>query len=365
MLNSDERALVWLNSFNISIKKKNHVLENFMSPTEFYDEFLESKELLVDILGEKNYSIMKGVHNDEYIDYIIEKMTSKGVFVTTISSENYPKILLDTLLDDAPIVLYYVGDLSLVDNRCIAIVGTRRVTRYGRDVTKKFARELSLEGFTIVSGLARGVDSIAHAECLENEGKTIAVLGSGIDIVYPRENLGLYKEIAEKGLILSEFPLGTEPQPYNFPLRNRIIVALSSSVLVTEASEKSGSMISSNLAMDYNRDLFCVPGSIFSEQSEGTNSLIKNYDSVYMTLSVNDILTHYDIKPRQIVKDAVQLDFNEQAIVNELSIGKLHFEELLSKSNIEVGTLLMILTGLEVNKVIRKLPGNFYELLPN
>ncbi len=365
MYNNDERALIWLNSFNISTIKKNYLINNFISPYEMIEDFEDCKDIICNVIGERNYSIMKNVCNTEYIDKLISDIDAKNVSVITNCSDDYPVLLSDVLDDDAPIVLYYLGDISLIKTQCFAVVGARRITRYGRDVTEKFTRDLTTSGFTIISGMARGVDSVAHTECLNFEGKTIAVLGSGIDVVYPKENRDLYCRIATTGLIISEFPLGTEPLPYNFPQRNRIITALSCGVLVTEAGMKSGSRISANLAIDQGKELFVVPGSIFSEQCKGCNHLIKSNDNCVMVTGINDILEKYDIKKRQEIVHAIQLDFVEQAIVLELEQGKMHFEEILSKSNLEVGVLLTTLMSLEVSKVIRKIPGNFYELQPN
>ena len=198
-----------------------------------------------------------------------------------------------------------------------------------------------------------------------NEGKTVAVLGCGIDVVYPKENKDLYNEIAKNGLIISEFPLGTEPYSYNFPQRNRIISALADGVLVTEAGEKSGTIITANLALDMGKELYAVPGSIFSEQSIGTNNLIKSYDNVFMVTNVNDILKQFNIKERDMVKDAIQLDFLQQCVVDELSKGRLHIEEIITKTNMEIGSLFAVLQGLISARIIRQLPGNFYELQPN
>lgn len=365
MYNSDERALIWLNSFSIATNKKNYLINNFMSPSEMIDDFIECRDIVCSAIGERHYLIMRDVCNNEFIDKLISELEAKHVSVVTLVSDDYPDILADTLADDTPIVLYYIGDVSLLVSNCIAIVGNRRITRYGRDVTEKFSREITAHGFTIVSGMARGVDSVAHAECIKYDGKTIAVLGTGLDIVYPAENRDLYRSIAKTGLVISEFPLGTPPAPYNFPQRNRIITALSKGVLVTEAGLKSGTMISSNLAIEQGKDLFVVPGNIFSEQSLGCNYLIKSNTNTFMVTCVNDILEKYDIKKRDTVVHAIQLDFVEQSVIKELESGALHFEEILSKSNLEIGALLMTLTGLEVSKVIRKIPGNFYELQPN
>lgn len=363
MYNNDEKALLWLNSFaGLGIKKKHLILDLFMSPSEMLYEFKSCREDILRFVDVKVYNQMAMLLEDSYIDKIIHDLSVKKVKAVTFASADYPKKLSEAL-DDPPIVLYYKGDLELVDTLMIAIVGARKVTRYGKDVTEKFSRELSLHGFTILSGLARGVDTIAHKECLENGGSTIAVLGCGIDVIYPKENKDLYEEIAEKGLILSEYPLGTEPFAYNFPQRNRIISALSDGVLVTEAGLKSGSIITANLALDIGKEIYAVPGNIFSEQSQGTNELIKNCNAA-MILNINDILQEFNIRPRTAVSDPIQLDFVQQAIVNELADGKQHIQDLISKTSMEISSLFIILQGLINAKVIRQLPGNFYELQP-
>lgn len=364
MYNQDEKALIWLNNFNnISTKKKLLILDLFMSPSEMYTSFKSSRDDIIQIIDEKVYNQLALLCEDSYVEKLVSDLSLKNVKVLTLASDNYPNKLKDDLLDP-PICLYYKGNIELMDKLCIAIVGARKITRYGKDVTEKFSRELALNGFCIVSGLARGADTTAHTECLANDGNTIAVLGCGIDVVYPKENKDLYMDIAEKGLILSEFPLGTEPLSYNFPQRNRIISALSDAVLVTEASEKSGSIITANIALEMGKEIYAVPGNIFSEQSKGTNDLIKNCSNVVMATNVNDILKQFNMKEREIIVDAIQLDFLQQSIVNELSGGKLHLEELLGKTNVEISSLFVSLQGLMNAKVIRQLPGNFYELQP-
>lgn len=364
MYNNDERACIWLDSFNISTKKKISLLNLFNSAEELLSEFKNCRDDILEIIDIQIYNQMAILIDDNYIDKLINSLMIKNVKVLTIASEIYPHKLSDNLVDP-PIVLYYKGNIELLDTLSIAIVGARRLTRYGKDVTEKFSRELSLNGFCIISGLARGADTVAHTECLLNEGKTVAVLGCGIDVVYPKENKDLYNEIAKNGLIISEFPLGTEPYSYNFPQRNRIISALADGVLVTEAGEKSGTIITANLALDMGKELYAVPGSIFSEQSIGTNNLIKSYDSVFMVTNVNDILKQFNIKERDMVKDAIQLDFLQQCVVDELSKGRLHIEEIITKTNMEIGSLFAVLQGLISARIIRQLPGNFYELQPN
>lgn len=359
MYNDNEKALIWLNNYaNISARKKHELIDCFNSPSELYKEFINEKELISDVIGIKNYNILYSFYDDGLLDKIIYEYSHKKIQIITYCSDAYPDKLKNIF--DPPIVLYCRGNTELLSGKVFAVVGTRRITRYGIDVTHKFTEELVYQGFAIISGLARGVDSYAHKTALECDGNTIAVLGSGIDIVYPAENKDLAINIAEKGLVLSEYPLGTPPHPYNFPNRNRIISGLSDGVLVPEAGLKSGSMITANNALEQGKDIFVIPGNIFSEASKGTNELIKNYKDIVMVTNINDILSHYNIKCRERNISSMQLDFIEQSIINELNGGECHFEELLVKSNIEVNKLTSVLTGLEIMGLIRKLPGNFY-----
>jgi len=190
---------------------------------------------------------------------------------------------------DPPRVLYCLGNISLLNNICIAIIGCRESSSYGNKVAKYFSNRLSQAGITVVSGLAHGIDGVAHKYSLNNIGRTIAVLGSGLDIVYPRENESLYNDILKNGgLIISEFPLGTKPLKENFPKRNRIVSGLSHGVLVVEAKRKSGTSITVDFALEQGRDVYVVPGNIDSENSEGTNELIKQ--GAYLVTNPNEIL---------------------------------------------------------------------------
>lgn len=203
----------------------------------------------------------------------IKLAKENGIDIITIDDDEYPESL--KLISDPPIVLYIKGEISKNDNLSIAIVGSRNASSYGRNVCSIFAKGLAKLGFTIVSGLARGIDTIAHRSCLEVGGRTIAVLGSGLLQVYPPENKPLYEEIAQNGAVISEFPLNTEPMADNFPRRNRIIAGLSLGCVVVEAKERSGALITARLAMEYGKEVFAVPGEIMKETSKGTNKLIK------------------------------------------------------------------------------------------
>jgi DNA processing protein len=203
----------------------------------------------------------------------LEASAKAGCRVVTLSSEEYPALLGQ--IADPPLVLYVMGDAALLSRHAVAMVGSRRPSAYGSSVAHRLASDLAQRGLTIVSGLARGIDSASHRGALEAGGKTVAVLGSGVDVIYPRENKPLAKKIMESGAVISEFPLGTGPTPQNFPIRNRIISGLALGVVIVEAAEYSGSLITARLALEQNREVFGVPGNITSAQSFGPNHLIK------------------------------------------------------------------------------------------
>ena len=202
-----------------------------------------------------------------------DQAKEKGVEILTLFDDSYPQQLKH--IYDPPAVLYCRGDRTLLGLPAIAIVGSRRCSVYGRQVTRKLASELGAAGLAIISGMARGIDAEAHRGCLSSQAKTVAVLGNGVEMAYPRENRKLYERILRTGCLISEFPCGVHPAPQNFPIRNRIISGLSLGVLITEAARYSGSLITARLALEQNRELWAVPGNITSAGSFGTNSLIK------------------------------------------------------------------------------------------
>lgn len=211
---------------------------------------------------------------------------SSGVRVVTAFDEGYSKLLSE--IADPPFLLFAMGRLEKLRLPAVAIVGSRNATRYGRDVAARLARELSHAGVTIVSGFARGVDAAAHEAAREGPGGTVAVLGCGLDVNYPREHARLKAEMSATDLLLSEFPPGAEPRPQNFPIRNRIIAGLAVGVVVVEASRRSGSLITARLATDFGRDVFAVPGSVFSETSAGTHELLR--DGAILCRGSEDVL---------------------------------------------------------------------------
>ena len=246
---------------------KDSVIRNLMSAFKEYldifklDEFQLKKYFNIDdgeykkIINSKTLSL----------DKEIENLKKNKVKVLSLKSQNYPEELKN--ISQPPVFLYYKGDISLLKNRRIGVVGTRKATTYGRITCEKMTEDLIENGITTVSGLALGIDSICHKRTLDKSGKTIAVVGSGLDIIYPKENRILWEQIEKYGLIISEYPLGTEPIGYNFPMRNRIIVGLSKGILVIESQKKGGSLITAELALEEGREVFAVPVDIFSPSS--------------------------------------------------------------------------------------------------
>ena len=255
-------------------------MSDTLTSKQFYELFIRLEEDMAlnesFVLGDLKYSLPEETNKwIESMDWDLEikRLQEQKIKVLTILDGAYPQRLKEIYLP--PIVLFYRGNLSLVNQRAVAIVGSRDHSKYAKDCIHELIPTIVNYGIVVVSGLARGVDTLAHEETLKTSGNTIAVIGSGLDVVYPPENANLYDLIAKRGLILSEYPLQSRPLKFHFPYRNRIIAGLSHGVCVIEAKEKSGSLITANLALSENREVFAVPGSIFSTHSKGTNSLIE------------------------------------------------------------------------------------------
>ena len=277
---------VWLSSINnLSLDIIYKLLERYKEPEKIW--YLDKKDLERLDINKENINKILDIYYKQNIDNVMFYIKKNNIKVISINDKEYPESL--KRIYDPPIVLYANGNLNLLNHKSIAIVGCRLCSVYGKIITKKLAYNLSEKNITIISGMARGIDTYAHIGALEAKGRTIAVLGSGIDVIYPKENERLYYEIIKNnGLIISEYIIGTKPIPINFPKRNRIISALSSGVLVTEAKIRSGSFITVDFALEQGKEIFAVPGNINSVNSEGTNSLIKQVAK--LVTSVDDIL---------------------------------------------------------------------------
>ena len=260
--------------------RKKKLLELYKTPERIYN--LPKEELLkVDGIGNEIVKNIVEVKNERLLDYHIKYMKENNIDIIHICEENYPQILRE--IYDPPISLYINGNENIFNKKSIGIVGCRECSEYGKNAAKYFAYNLAKENICIVSGLARGVDSYAHLGSLST-GRTIAVLGNGLDMIYPKENAMLANEIIKRGgTIISEYPCGVRPNKMNFPARNRIISGISDGIIVVEAKEKSGTLITVDFALEQGRDVFVVPGNINSINSVGTNELIKQGAKVVTT----------------------------------------------------------------------------------
>jgi DNA processing protein len=294
------------------------------------------------------------------LDQCLERVLAKGITVLTWDSPDYPALLREVA--NPPPVLFVHGGLQPADRWAVAIVGTRRLTRYGRQVTRELARGLVSSGVTIVSGLARGIDGEAHGAALEQGGRTLAVLGSGVDQVYPPEHRELAARMVDgRGAIISEYPLGTEPEAKNFPPRNRIISGLSLGVLVVEAGARSGALITARFAIEQDREVFAVPGNINSPASQGTNQLIQQ--GAKLVTRVEDILEELNLRMAVEQADlhtALPESAEEAALIENLSTLPTHIDELSRVTGMPTSLVSSTLTLLELKGMVQQVGGMSY-----
>ena len=336
-----------------------NLLDHFGSPEKIFEAEPEELRKVAGITTKAVESILK-FRSFPDIDRELDLIDSKKINIITLNSPGYPENLKN--IYDPPPFLYVKGQIKKEDNNAFAVVGSRNTSEYGVIATEEISRQLALRGITIVSGMARGIDSYAHQAALACRGRTIAVLGSGVDVIYPAENRKLYHAIAEHGAVISEYPMGTAPYSYNFPARNRIISGLSTGVLVAEASLKSGSLITARLALEQGRDVFAIPGNVFSYKCKGTNKLLRS--GAKLVESADDIIEELQFKVdayAQIAKKEVGriLDLNpETQIIYELIQEEpVQINDLIIKSELSFSRLSSILLDLELSNLIKQLPG--------
>ena len=293
------------------------------------------------------------------LDKLWEEMEQKNISILIQQDESYPKRLNE--IDQPPPVLYTQGNINPDDEWSVAIVGTRRVTAYGRQVAEDIAGRLARNGLTIISGLARGVDSIAHQAALDAGGRTIAVLGSGLDRIYPPENRHLAEQIKANGAIISEFSPNTPPEASNFPQRNRLISGLSLAVIVIEAGIKSGALITASFAADQGREVFAVPGNITSPGSMGTNRLIQN--GAHPLLSAEQVLEILELSmvaEHRTARVALPSDAVEAQLFEILGVEPLHIDEVTNRTEIPVEKVTASLALMELKGMVRQVGGMQY-----
>lgn len=351
------------------------LLKKFGSPAAIFQQ--EARDLEGAGIS---YGVARSIETGTAMDDAIEQqrlLASTGTQLVTWFDDKYPERLRQ--IYDPPFLLYARGDLNLLSEPSIAVVGTRRPSAYGLVAAERLSKDLASAGLTIVSGMARGIDTAAHKAALEVEGKTIAVLGCGADVVYPAENKRLAQAIIERGLLLSEFPLRSPGYPQNFPVRNRIVSGLSYGVLIVEGAQYSGSAITARLALDQGREVFAVPGNITAKQSFGPNLLIRS--GAHLIQDASDVLSDLPLEARQqlaqrgrqvslAINDAPEADAHPMshlraAILQALSHDEpRNLDDLLpivqQRTQVSPSEVIAILFELELDGVIRQLPGKFY-----
>lgn len=343
----------------ISSERKRQI-RKFCTAKELY--YIE--EIGLEFISDKELERLKESRKKKRWEEEFAAFPEKGIQFLSCMDENYPSVLKD--FRGMPYAIYFKGKLPEKEDRTIGIVGARRCSPYGERMTLKFAEELAQNGIMIVSGMARGVDGIAHRGALNVGGKTIAVLGCGIDICYPREHQGLYQDIEKGGSIVSEYPPGTPPLPAHFPARNRIISALSEVVLVMEAKEKSGSLITADMALEQGKDVFALPGTIESELSRGCNRLI--YQGAGILLGTEEFMEELKINrdferslsAKKRDKNKIMLETSENLVYSCLGFYPKGREEILNETKLLPQELMRILVALELKGYIKKHSNNQY-----
>jgi DNA processing protein len=358
----------------IGPRTANQLLDRFGSPAQV---FAASRGAL-EASGVKPETVRE-LHDSEILEKAgaeIERLERLDAQVITLEDEDYPPLLRE--IYDPPIALYVRGDLKRACERpCLAVVGSRRCSTYGINAAAGLARDLAAQGLTIVSGMARGIDAAAHRGALEAAGLTVAVVGTGLEMIYPKEHKKLEGEIAASGAVISEFPLGTPPLPQNFPYRNRVLSGLCFGVLIVEAAEHSGSLITARLAYEQGREVFAVPGTITSQTSFGPNYLIK--DGAKLVQHWRDVIEELprNLKEKilgierpatssaqsnvQPIFEAVELSRSEHQVLEILSPEvPSHIDQLLIASGMSSSELMNALLGLEMKDRIKQLPGKSF-----
>ncbi len=297
------------------------------------------------------------------VEQEVQRAEEAGVKIIPFGSGIYPARLRS--IADPPPCLFVKGEIRREDDKAVAVIGTRSASHYGRRVARDLCRGLASLGFTVISGMARGIDGVAHDEALNAGGRTIAVLGSGVDRAYPPEHRKLYHRISENGAVISELPLGAPPLAFNFPARNRLISGLSAGVVVVEATEKSGSLITAAIALEQGREVFAVPGEVGSSRSRGSHRLIRQ--GAKLVENVDDILE--EIAPQLVARDRqpaalrtlpVDAQPETHRILDLLQERSLHIDEVIEASGFSASRVSQILLELELQGFLKQLPGNRY-----
>ncbi|MBR2498545.1 MAG: DNA-processing protein DprA [Clostridia bacterium] len=355
----EQLCIIWLDSFlGLEYKHKAQILEG-VNNTSSITAFLEqSKDYLINALGENVYSTLKSSANREYLEFILNIYKKKGITAITFRNENYPKTFKN--INCPPIVIYCKGDTSLLNAKNLfGVVGSRKSLNSSLALTERYVKELIKADFIPVTGIAEGVDAKVLTTAIEEKSKAISVIAGGLDNLYPKQHFDLVEKVSEKGLVVSEYPPQVEPRPFMFPVRNRLISALSIGVLIVSGGMKSGTLYTAEYAEEYGKDLFVVPYSAGVISGAGCNDLIKR--GAMLTDTPEDILSFYGVESSS---EELNLSVEEKEIVNVLFSGEKHIEKISSALNKRVFEIMPTLSVLEIKKVVVK-NGNTYGLTRN
>lgn len=357
-----QRYWIWLSSIpGLSVKTFERLMAEYGEAKYVWEQMILARRLL----SPKVFVKVKEARTDEYMDRLFTRMEEEGIIAVTQMDDEYPDRLRG--IENAPPTLYVRGNLQLNDERMFAIVGSRKITADGMHITESIARDLAERNVTIVSGLAFGADKRAHEGCLEGGGKTIAVLASGPEQIYPSEHHALADRILmEGGTILSEYPPDVPPDSYHFPQRNRIISGLSDGVLMTEGTARSGAMITVRFAREQGRPCFAVPGSVYSSASEGPNWMLVDGD--HAALSAEQVLEYFGWEEHKPIERSeedplMELDEDSKKLVEILRFEEKSFDELAIDMKMNSSSLNSLLTILEMQGIIRQSAGKMYRAL--
>ncbi len=354
----DDRYLMWLLNINgVGIKRQKILLNYFKTAKNLY--FASASQIkTVDGISSNIADRIENSKKTFSLDKFEENLYKKGINFISQNNKIYPKLLSEIV--DAPLAIYVLGNLPKEEDILISIIGSRKCSEYGITMAYKLSKDLSKNNITIVSGMAKGIDSIAHKGAMSSGGKTVAILGCGIDICYPAQNYNLRNEIIENGCIISEYPPGTPPMQCYFPARNRIISGLSRAIIVVEASIKSGTIITVEQALEQGRDVFAVPGNANSKLSEGTNNLIKQ--GAPLVSSYEDVISELglDIAEKNQHIENISFASDEKLVYDCISIEPIEIDRIVLKLNMQINTIQYILTMLELKGCITRLPGQRY-----
>lgn len=348
----------------IGRKLYHRLINHFQSPAKVFQASY-GQLLQIEGVGENLSETITSFDVDKVIEQEKKLVKLNRVSIITFQDDIYPENLKK--IYDPPPVLYMKGSILKSDNIAVAIVGTRTASRYGKLVTEKISSELAERGVTIISGMASGIDSIAHRSAIAARGRTIAVFGCGVNMTYPAENINLKEKIQENGAVFSEFPMNTRPERTNFPMRNRIISGLSLGTIVIEAAEKSGALITSDFALEQGKDVFAVPGNINSPKSKGTNRLIKM--GAKLVENADDVIEEFPYEIKMLLQakgkqkektEVPDLSDDEKKIYVLLSEEEIHIDTLIQESQLPSQKVSALLIQLELRDVVKQQSGKMF-----